>query len=124
MKIKFEIRPNPRSPNKRERAHWTVRHRAGKEIAWKVWVGVLLQKKGRSVPKFELVEIHAKRYAIRLMDRDNFIGSLKPVIDGLVTCKVIGDDDPQTVHFGTMEQIKVRSLAEEHLEITVEERHE
>jgi len=124
MRIKFEIRPNPRSPNRRERCHWSVRHKEGREIAWKVWVGVLLDVPKRPVPKFEAVEIHATRYAIRLMDRDNFIGSLKPVIDGLVKCRVIVDDDPKTVQFGTMEQIKVGSHAEEHLEITVEESHE
>ena len=65
---------------------------------------------------------NATRYAIKLMDRDNFIGSLKPVIDGLVDCKVIPEDNTSVVWLGNMDQKRVGKKAEQRLEIMVEEK--
>ena len=122
--INFTIRPNPPSPNVRERLHWAARDRLNTDIAWKVLVGVQMSQRNPSRPKYAKVLIHATRYAIRFMDRDNFTGSLKPVIDGLVACKVITDDNTSVVWLGDLEQKRAHKKADERLEITVEEKHD
>lgn len=122
--INFTIRPNPPSPNVRERLHWAARDRLNVEIAWRVLIGVQLSQKSPLRPKYAKVIIHATRFAIRFMDRDNFTGSLKPVIDGLVDCKVIPDDNTSVVWLGDLQQKRVRKKAEQRLEIRVEEKHD
>lgn len=94
------------------------------EIAWRVLIGVQLSQKSPLRPKYAKVIIHATRFAIRFMDRDNFTGSLKPVIDGLVDCKVIPDDNTSVVWLGDLQQKRVRKKAEQRLEIRVEEKHD
>jgi len=120
--LKFEIRPLPPSPNVRERLFWTARRRLNSDFAWRVLKGVQLDERRPSRPTYAKVTLHAARFAIQMMDRDNFIGSLKPVIDGLVACKVIPDDNPSVVWFGKMEQVRVRSKKEERLEVRIEEK--
>jgi hypothetical protein len=119
--IKFSLKPNPPSPNVRERMHWSARSRLCQDIAWKVMVGIQLKKKTPHRPSWAKIKVHATRFAIRLMDRDNFVGSLKPVIDGLVACRVVPDDKPELVHLGELNQKRVSKKADERLEITVEE---
>ena len=120
--INFTIRPNPPSPNVRERLFWAARSRLCQDIAWRVMVGIQLNKKTASRPQYAKIIVHATRYAIRMMDRDNFVGSLKPVIDGLVACKVVPDDKPELVHLGELEQKRVHKKADERLEIRVEKK--
>ncbi len=122
--IKFTIRPNPPSPNVRERLHWSARDRLNVDIAWRVLVAVQLSLKSPSRPKYAKVIIHATRYCIRFMDRDNFTGSLKPVIDGLVSCKIIPDDNTSVVWLGNLDQKRVRKKVEERLEVMVVEKNE
>lgn len=120
--IKFVIRPLPPSPNVRERLHWSARDRLNVDIAWRVLVAVQLSLKSPSRPSYGKVTIHATRYAIRFMDRDNFTGSLKPVIDGLVDCKIIPDDDTSVVWLGDLKQVRVRKQVEQRLEVMVEKK--
>lgn len=120
--IHFCVRPNPPSPNVRERLHWSARNRLNVEIAWRVLIGVQLSQKSPSRPSYDKVIIHATRYCIKFMDRDNFIGSLKPVIDGLVACRVIPEDNTSVVWLGDMDQKRVRKKDEQRLEIRVEEK--
>jgi len=119
--IKFEIRPNPPSPNVRQRTHWSTQRRRDKDISWRVYVGLHLNASGSSRPKYAKIIVHATRHAIKMMDQDNFVGSLKPVIDGLVDCKVVSDDKPELVKLGELNQKRVGKRAEERLEIRVEE---
>lgn len=119
--LKFSIRPNPPSPNVRDRLHWSKRNRLVKDIAWRVWVGIHLSKPTASAPKYARIIVHATRHAIKMMDRDNFTGSLKPVIDGLVASGVVPDDTMELVKLGELDQVRVGKLSEERLEIRVEE---
>ena len=119
--INFSIKPNPPSPNVRQRLHWSKIRGVDKDIAWKVYLGLNPKKKRAPRAKYAKVIIHATRYAIRMMDQDNFVGSLKPVIDGLVACSVVPDDKPELVKLGELDQKLVHKKAEERLEIRVEE---
>lgn len=119
--IKFDVRPPPPSPNVRDRLHWAKRNKLNKDIAWRVWVGVHLNKSKASVPKYGRIIVHATRHAIQMMDRDNFTGSLKPVIDGLVDCSIVPNDTMELVKLGELDQKRCRRMAEERLEIRVEE---
>ena len=101
---------------------WAARNRLNTDIAWRVLIGVQLAQKSPSRPKYAKVIIHATRYCIKFMDRDNFIGSLKPVIDGLVDCKVIPEDNTSVVWLGNMDQKRVGKKTEQRLEIRVEEK--
>ena len=64
------------------------------------------------------VVIQAERYAPRKLDPDNFIGSLKPVIDGLWVCGAIKDDTEKYVRIGICKQHKVKRT-EERLVVTI-----
>ena len=53
------------------------------------------------------VTITGTRYGKQPLDPDNLIGSLKPVIDALVSCNCLEDDTEKHVSIGEIKQKKL-----------------
>lgn len=73
------------------RSHWTARSRINRQ--WdKLILGMV--KSQNKVPLIPLpkAQIHVIRHSHRMLDYDGLVGSLKPVIDSLVSAGVILDD--------------------------------
>lgn len=58
-------------------------------------------------------------FYVRLQDPENFAASTKDCTDGLRRCGLIYDDDPENIELRTTQK-KVRTYAEERLEIQIE----
>ena len=124
--VTIRLEPPPPSPNVTLRLHWRKRAKAFDEIAWQVYYALLLVLKSK--PKImrafggKPVIISGTRFHKpgKALDPDNFIGSLKPVIDGLVGCSLIPDDTEQYVSLGEFRQ---RSFGgKPYLEMSIEQR--
>lgn len=73
------------------RSHWTVRQRVNKQ--WDRLIYCMVSEKN-AVPLRPLEKAHIRviRHSHRMLDFDGLVGSLKPVIDSLVSARVILDD--------------------------------
>ena len=101
-KLILSVKPTPPSPNRTLRMHWAVRRKVFKDIYDQVfWQVKQARWKGKGS-----VQISVERRSAVLMDPDNLIGSLKPVIDGLVRAGVMPDDKEEDISFGTIKQVK------------------
>jgi hypothetical protein len=76
------------SPNKRERLHWTGRHKTNKR-----WRGDIMKALTRDRFCIVRITVHRKR----LLDEDNAFGALKPVLDGLRDSGLIYDDSARWI---------------------------
>lgn len=87
--IWFEL-PLTKSMNVTLRQHRFARHnyynKIYEDVAW-------LTKDQRPKAPWEKIELVITRHAPRLLDFDNLVASLKPVVDGLVRAKIISDDN-------------------------------
>jgi len=108
----------PKSLNQTLGKHWRARHRETKR--WREHIGKLCMVHGVSSPKLERAKITITRLSFRpIKDHDNFVGGCKPLLDALVTCEIIQDDDRELI---TVEykQEKVREKVLEATEIVIE----
>jgi len=113
------IRPPPPGPNGPKglfRMHWSRRAKLKKRIKTEIWAQTVTKPKPR--PKGKIL-VGATRYAIKTMDPDNLIASLKIPIDCLVDLKICKDDSPGCLELGTMKQVKVHKRAHERLELSI-----
>ncbi len=85
----FEIPWLPAALNKKLSGHWRDRHRENN--AWDVYIHTLVMGKKPKSP-LKRASIRLVRHAYRSLDFDGLVGSLKPVIDSLVTAGVLADD--------------------------------
>jgi hypothetical protein len=107
-RVKLVINRIPMSPNDRERLHWTDRRKANRK--WRSDIMAALDR-----DQFQKVRIILHRR--RLLDDDNAVGSLKPVIDGLRDSGLIYDDSKRWILL-TSEQVKD---SDDYTEIDIEE---
>jgi hypothetical protein len=70
---------------------------------------------GGSGPRISVVIIGRR---VRLLDPDNFAGSVKYLVDQMRGLDLIPDDDPETIILAT-QQVKVCTFAEEGTEVLV-----
>lgn len=79
----------PKSLNKSLNSHWRKRHRTNQE-----WDAYILAQVQNRKPPFPLAraKISLTRHSHRMLDFDGVVGSLKPVVDALVTAGVLVDD--------------------------------
>lgn len=87
--LSLEIPWNPLSLNKSLRSHWRKRGKLNK--SWDVYIGAMLVRNKPPKP-LERAQLIMVRHAHRMLDYDGLVGSLKPVVDALVTCGVLKDD--------------------------------
>lgn len=79
----------PKTLNKALRTHRFASNRTNK--AWDTLVFFHVRNK---LPPAPLKKAHIRlvRHAWRTLDYDGLVGSMKPVVDALVTCGVLSDD--------------------------------
>jgi len=106
MQSKYELRIEltelPQSLNKKLRKHWTKNHRENN-----LWDTLIYQKVFRQLPPTPLkrAKLRIVKHFWRTMDFDGFVGSLKPVVDALVTAGVIEDDSWKVLQAWEVNQV-------------------
>ena len=87
--LKIEIDSLPKSLNVKLRSHY---HKNKKEND--SWDRMIYFKTLNQLPPEPLLKANIKiiRHSSRTLDFDGFVGSLKPVVDALVSCGVLSDD--------------------------------
>ena len=122
------LEPPPPSPNTVIRWHWRKRARLFRDTAWQVYCALLQTPKGQFKTniqyrsEYKPIRISGTRFHKlgKALDPDNLIGSLKPVIDGLVKSGLIPDDTDEFVTLGEFTQ---RSFGgKPHLELRIEQK--
>lgn len=89
--LSLEIPWLPQSLNKSLRAHRFKRHKENQ--AWDAYIGGMVLTVGRMPPHpLPYARIRLVRHSHRMLDYDGLVGSLKPVVDALVSARVIADD--------------------------------
>jgi hypothetical protein len=82
--------------------HW-IRYRAHKrqwlDLIWiaKIDAGVY------GMPMFERANVRIVRHGAKLLDTDNLVGGVKPIVDSLRALGIIADDTPEHITL-TVEQ--------------------
>lgn len=78
----------PESLNKKLRAHWGKKNRENK--TWDMIISMNVSKRPKApLSKAKLIII---RHSHRMLDFDGLVGSLKPVVDALVSAEILQDD--------------------------------
>lgn len=100
--LQIEINELPQSLNKKLRKHWTKNHRENN-----LWDTLIYQKVFRQLPPSPLkkAKLRIVKHFWRTMDFDGFVGSLKPVVDALVTAGVIEDDSWKVLQAWEVDQV-------------------
>jgi hypothetical protein len=119
--IRFTIPYASPSLNATLRMHWSEKARTRKALALEIWAQV------REMPTYPRAHVTITRYGSRELDRDNFVGGCKSLIDVLKPAArsnpsglgIIAGDDPGRL---TVEYVAVKSTrADERTEVVVRE---
>lgn len=89
-KLELKINQLPRSLNKSLRTHYHQYNKLKKQ-----WHDIMIiESRFKGLPNTPLTKAKLKivRHNFRMLDYDGLVGSLKPVVDGLIEAKVIKDD--------------------------------
>lgn len=91
-KLFLQIDQMPKSLNSKLRAHWRSQRRESK--GWDWTIAALISQSSEGKPKSPLgkAKITIIRHNYRMLDYDGLVGSLKPIVDALVTAAVLEDD--------------------------------
>lgn len=100
--LKIEINAIPKSLNKKLRGHWTKNHR--ENCHWDTMIFQLVRYKLPSAPLTK-AKIKIVKHYWRTMDFDGLVGSLKPVVDALVSAGVLKDDSWKVLHAWEVDQV-------------------
>lgn len=100
--LKIEIDSLPKSLNLKLRSHY---HKNKKEND--SWDRMIYFKTLKSLPLSPLKKAKIKivRHSSRTLDFDGFVGSMKPVVDSLVTCKILSDDSWKVLGAWEVDQV-------------------
>lgn len=88
--LTFELPGVPKSLNVCLRMHFRKRHEY--TMYWMRMVEKLTRGRGPKEP-LTSAQLTFTRYAPRFLDWDGAVGSLKPVCDALVQCRILQDDN-------------------------------
>jgi hypothetical protein len=105
MMLRLTIPDIPPGPNGRRglfRLHWAARRRLFESWAWLVTTA-LHRRPDAALKKRVSVSIHQVRR--RALDRDNLYASCKPVLDALVTNRLIFDDSERWVELTATQEV-------------------
>lgn len=105
-------------PNQMFRLAW--RGRKAKFDKIKTSVSAVTAGK-RPVKPLEKFTIAVTRHASKYLDWDNYVASLKPLIDGLVMAGVIKDDNWEMIRHVELEQVKTKVGVKKRLVVRVQE---
>jgi hypothetical protein len=108
----------PKSLNKSLRSHWGSRHSLTQ--SWGMYLASETAGKRPPAP-LPKAELWIVRHSYRSLDFDGLVGSMKPVVDGLVRCGVLKDDSWKVLGAWHVDQkYRAKNLGDL-LEIRVEE---
>lgn len=88
-RLVIEVPECPENLNRAMRMNWKERMRRKRywhDVIWKLCLG-----KCPAGP-LEKFKIRITRYGARMLDFDGLVGSMKPLVDGLIHARVIKDD--------------------------------
>ena len=114
--IQLEISLHNTDPNRTRGKHWSQIRKTGNAIKREI---ALLSKGNRPKTPLDKFKIKIVRHAVKEMDWDNLVASLKPAIDALHLSQIIKNDSWKYIRF--IDIVQVKSKTERKLVITVEE---
>lgn len=114
--IEIELNLYNTDPNRTRGKHWTVVRKTQRQI--KQEIKLLTRGKTPKTPLSKF-KISIVRYAVKEMDWDNLVASLKPAIDALHLSQIIKNDSWKYIRHIDIDQVK--SKTERKLVIRVEE---
>ncbi len=88
-KLLLKINVLPTSLNNKLRSHYLKNHKEKKRWDLLIEFETECRKPLSPLPRANLTII---RHSHRFLDFDGLVGSMKPVVDALVNCKIIADD--------------------------------
>jgi hypothetical protein len=112
--------PSP-SANEWTYKHWRAYSRIKKRWLDHLSIAWLPQRLHLSEPLPRVI-LAVERASIRLLDEDNLVAGLKPIIDGLRALEIIVDDTPDRFTLGMMDQRKVPHKVEQRTILRITER--
>ena len=102
MKLEFELGAPTPSNNQLLRMHWAEYRKAKIALGWEV--KALTASSDWLLP-MERVTVDIVRIGKELLDRDNLFGGAKLLIDSLVDCSLIRDDDEEHIDLTVRQEI-------------------
>jgi hypothetical protein len=118
--LTIEVMPDNRlSKNGLRKSNWRTSQtlmKEAREAAY--WLGRAELPDGWETPEQATVQV-VQYHARRPLDFDGLACVVAPSIDGLVDCGALADDDPGHLVGYTMGHVKVATLAENRIAITV-----
>jgi len=108
--------PGPNGPKGLIRMHWSKRKQVTRRIVKEIWAQIPRPKSLYKTP----ITVSATRYAIRMMDEDNLVASLKIPLDVMVELGVLQGDSPKYMKLGDITQERVSKRKDEKMVIWVE----
>jgi hypothetical protein len=117
----YQCRAIPYSPNFINRKHWAVKaawKKAWEEEIWGRWQEEKGNHKETKFPLEDKAVLVIYIFCVKKQDIDNAYASLKGVIDGLVKCGILANDDYNHLTM-TIEFVPVKTLDAEHLELSI-----
>jgi len=120
--FQFEITvPVPtNSTNEWVRAHWKKYHTIKTEWYKRLhWATIQNRGKAKFGDPIQNASLTIERRGLKLLDEDNLIGGVKPVIDALVKLGFLEDDTPDVIQHMNVFQTKVMTFAEQKTRITI-----
>ena len=121
MTISFVIPGKPpASSSANSRVSWHVRHTEGQRYMQDVLLLAQTATPEGHKP-YTRCELHLVQKACSLRDADNFLGSFKPGLDGMVHAGLLVDDKPSVLHRVIVEHERVKKRTEECVIVTLKE---
>ncbi len=118
-KLYLQLDQLPKSLNKKLTAGKWGRHSENK--AWDMLIACEVSQKSKPVKPLLKANLTLFRHSHRMLDYDGLVGSLKPVVDALVSCGVLKDDSWKVTGKWDVEQIFRSKKEGQLLEIMVQE---
>lgn len=118
-RLKFEIKSLPKRYNAYKNMHWAVKAADAKK--WhKMVAGAILAFGSFPDKALTKAKVTLTRYSSRAPDYDGLVQAFKPVLDGLVKCRVLEDDNMLVIGRPDYQWKKVPS-GQGSIEVIVEE---
>lgn len=97
------------------RPHWAVKKRVND--AWYAYVRAMCVN--HRIPQLARASIFIEMHRVRAPDRDNRFGQCKCILDGIVKAGVLPDDSDAYLVAYEIAPVKVKSMADEKLVVTI-----
>lgn len=91
------------------RMHWRTQRALNKTWAWEVFIAYMQKEpseQGQAISKKEVTIISCRK---KLLDKDNFMGGMKPLLDALTSNKLIVDDSPEWVDWEAFQELDIKN---------------